>query len=353
MGTDVHKLLCVMLCYATWGCGRQEQAVEKPVWVMTDTVRMGVLGESLRFPARVKASREVNLAFKAGGTLERLYVEEGSRVRQGELVAQMDSRDYRLQLQAVEAEYRDVRAAAERVFALYADSVATEADYDKARYGLEQMAAKYEAAGNRLAETRLTAPFDGYVKRCLLYPPAVVGAGMPVLVLQSSEALEVEMYVPAPVVLRQKEIAAFTVTFDYFPRPFPLHLLSISPTANASQLYAVRLSLPDTLVDRPAVGMVGMVDVAFHPEEESGDVMVPASAVWRDGGKCYVWTVSGGRVGRRHVVMKRLHTDGSATLSSGLDGGDVIVSAGVRSLRENQLVEPLPEASENHVEGMP
>lgn len=59
-----------------------------------------------------------------------------------ELLAQIDPRDYELQLQAAEAEWQGIKAEAERVMALYADSVATASDYDKARYGLQQITAK-------------------------------------------------------------------------------------------------------------------------------------------------------------------------------------------------------------------
>ena len=95
------------------GCG-QRQHTEQVTLVRIDTVKTANTCDILEFPARVQAAGEVHLAFKIPGTLQRIYVDDGAFVRQGELVAEMDPRDYELQLQAVEAEYLSIKAEAER-----------------------------------------------------------------------------------------------------------------------------------------------------------------------------------------------------------------------------------------------
>ena len=177
-----HKLVIAMTAATLFlvGCG-QRQHTEQVTLVRIDTVKTANTCDILEFPARVQAAGEVHLAFKIPGTLQRIYVDDGAFVRQGELVAEMDPRDYELQLQAVEAEYLSIKAEAERVMALYDQNVATADAYDKARYGLQQITAKYENARNQLADTKLYAPFDGYVKRRRFDPPTVVAAGMPVI----------------------------------------------------------------------------------------------------------------------------------------------------------------------------
>mgnify|MGYP003178156302 CR=1 FL=1 len=94
------------------GCG-QRQHTEQVTLVRIDTVKTANTCDILEFPARVQAAGEVHLAFKIPGTLQRIYVDDGAFVRQGELVAEMDPRDYELQLQAVEAEYLSIKAEAE------------------------------------------------------------------------------------------------------------------------------------------------------------------------------------------------------------------------------------------------
>ena len=101
-----HKLVIAMTAATLFlvGCG-QQQHTEQVMLVRIDTVKTANTCDILEFPARVQAAGEVHLAFKIPGTLQRIYVDDGAFVRQGELVAEMDPRDYELQLQAVEAEY--------------------------------------------------------------------------------------------------------------------------------------------------------------------------------------------------------------------------------------------------------
>ncbi len=322
------------------GCKDNAPKQKSVFRVKCDTVRTATSGIAFSFPARVIASDEVHLSFKVSGTLHRLMVEEGQTVRQGELIAQMDPRDYELQLQAVEGEYLRIKADAERAFALYADSVITVADYDKARYGLRQITAKYEHAKNQLADTRLYAPYDGVIKRTLFDPPTVIGAGMPVITLLSSAMPEVEIHIPASLRRQRADILSFSVMFDYLSQSVPLRLISIASHANADQLYAVRLALPSTLSEPPSVGMTAMVDIALS-KGNNQIVTIPAGAVFHKDDGDYVWILSQGRVTSRSVCLENLHTDGSADVLSGLQEGEIIITAGVHSLTEGQEVHPL------------
>ena len=179
-------MVCLLACCC--GCsGRPEGAVRLPI-VRIDTVGVYGTPRTVQFPGCVRAAQEVNAAFKVGGTLRTIFAEEGEFVRRGAPLAALDARDYRLQAEAAEAEYKRVKAEAERVMALYADGAATPDAYDKARYGLQQITAKYENSRNQLADTEIRMPFDGYVQKRLFDPSTVVGAGMPVLTVVSAEA---------------------------------------------------------------------------------------------------------------------------------------------------------------------
>ena len=350
-----HKLVIAMTAATLFlvGCG-QRQHTEQVTLVRIDTVKTANTCDILEFPARVQAAGEVHLAFKIPGTLQRIYVDDGAFVRQGELVAEMDPRDYELQLQAVEAEYLSIKAEAERVMALYDQNVATADAYDKARYGLQQITAKYENARNQLADTKLYAPFDGYVKRRRFDPPTVVAAGMPVITFLSGKNPEVELFIPASTYIRRREIASFAAVFDFLQgQKIPLRLLHVDPSANANQLYAVRLALPVNTEIAATPGMNATVEVAMRQETEAS-VEIPASALFSNGDKTsYVWIYrQDGTIARRRVEVVRLHTDGTATIADGLNEGERIVVAGVHKLTEGQRVAPLPAPSKTNEGGL-
>lgn len=333
------------------GCGGQSRSTQPITRVKCDTVRVATLSDNLQFPARVKAAEEVNMAFKVSGSLKQVFVQEGKYVRQGELLAQIDPRDYELQLQAAEAEWQGIKAEAERIMALYADSVTTASDYDKARYGLQQITAKKNNAKNQLADTKLYAPFNGYVKRRLFDPPTVVGAGMPVVTLHSSSMPEIEIFIPSSVYHRRSDITTFEAKFDFMEEAVPLRLISISSDVNSNQLYTVRLALPAAMKERPSIGMLAMVDVAFSAVADN-QVAIPSSAIFHDNDSDYVWIVVGDKIAKRAVKVARLHTNGSATILSGLRVGEIVVTAGAHHLREGQSVKPLPRTSKTNTGGL-
>ncbi len=305
------------------------------------------------FPGRVKAAREVNLAFKVAGRITEFLAAEGASVRRDEVVARLDPRDYRLQLEAAEAEYRQIRAQAERVMGLYADSAVTADEYDRARYGLQQIEAKYNNCRNQLSDTELRAPFDGCVQHHLLESGTVVGAGTPVLSFLSGGAPEIEIHIPSATYLRRSEFASFEAVFDLWPdRRIPLTLLSISPQANANQLYTVRLGLPRECSPMPVPGMNTSVRLTFRPAAEQ-QFRIAATALFEEGERSCVWVVGAdSTITRRAVTVERLHSDGSAVVGPALESGERIVTAGVHKLHEGQRVVPMAPVSKTNVGGL-
>ena len=348
----VGATACMVAFSMLAGCDKGRNAEVSVRTVRVDTVRQSRETPALAYPARVKAADYVGLAFKISGTLKRVFVGEGESVSRGMLLAELDSRDYEVLLDAAKAEYEGVRADAERAFALYADSVATAADYDKARYGLERIKAKYDNARNMVADTRLYAPFDGVVEHRLLNAPAVVGAGMPVMTVLSDDLPEVEINVPASTRSRIDGSTEFRARFDYTDIPVCLSLISAAPNANANQLYKVRLALPQGMGNRPAVGMSAMVYVEFGDGAKRGEVTVPASAVFEHESESAVWVYADGKVVRRRVKLGALHTDGTATIAAGLSRGEWVVTAGTGGLKENQRVKPMGEMSVTNTGGL-
>lgn len=306
------------------------------------------------FPGRVVAAKEVNMAFKVSGTLMRVFVKEGSRVSKGQLVAEMDSRDYRIQLDAAEAEYMRIKSEAERVMELYADSVGTADAYDKARYGLRQVKASYENARNQLEYTKIYAPFDGYVQKLLFDPPTVMSAGTPVVTLVADEAPEIEINIPVATYVLRKDIASWSASFDFIPdKSVQLDLISIAPKANSNQLYAVRLAVPDRFSRQISLGMNAMVKVMFN-DVKTAKNKIPSSALFNKNGCSCVWVYdeNSGRIGKREVLVERLDTEGNAIVTQGLSAGERVVVVGVHRLTDKQRVKPVESESETNVGGL-
>ncbi len=322
--------------------------------VKVDTVQ--AYGEKSRttFPGKVKAASDVNLAFRISGPIAKMYIDAGSHVKKGQVLAEIDSRDYAVQLAATEAEYKQIKAEAERVIALYEKGSITPNDYDKAVYGLNQITAKYDAHKNALADTKLRAPFDGYIQKRLFDTGETVGAGMPVVSMISTNLPEVEINIPSADFIRRDQFDLFSCTVDIYPgQTFPLELIGIAQKANLNQLYTMRLKIKGDTQQLPAPGMTTTVTIQFKAGKTAW-VSVPLSAVFEAEGASTVWVYNSDSqtVEARTIKMKEIHTDGTVIVSEGLNEGEIVVSAGVHVLRAGEKVKLLPVASPTNIGGL-
>ena len=291
-------------------CARSEKGTKDTQTVKIDTAVSASSQTALQFPGKVKAAQDISLAFRVSGTIRKIYVEDGARVREGQLLAELDPADYRVQLDATEAEYKQIKAEAERVMALYKENGTTPNANDKAVYGLKQITAKYQHHKDQLEYTRLYAPFSGFIQKKLFDAHETIGAGMPVISMVSAGIPEVEINLPAADYIRRDRFDGYHCTFDLYPgENYPLKLISVTPKANANQLYTMRLQ------------------------------MVPGKSV--------------GKVHRREVAVLRLLSDGRAmVVSDALQAGETVVASGVHHIEDGENVRPLATGSKTNVGGL-
>ena len=228
-----HYLFPVVGIILGFSACRSSETNEKQVlMVKTETVKNYENELQVTYPGRVKAAADVDLAFRVAGPIIRIPVQVGSFVRKGEVIAEIDPRDYELQYKATEAEYKQIKSEAERVIELYNRKSVPENDYDKAVYGLQQITSKYNAHKNALKDTRLVAPFDGYIQKKYFDTDETVAAGMPVISMIDTRYFEVEIDVPSSDYVRRHLFNRFTAVADVFPdRVFPLELIDVTKKA--------------------------------------------------------------------------------------------------------------------------
>ncbi len=338
-------------------CGRGGAKEGKETVCVKTAVVVGTGGAAeLCYPGKTKSVEDVNVAFRVSGTLERVLVHEGQYVRRGQLLATMDSRDYRVQLRATEAEYARVKADAERVTAMWQENNVSASDYDKARYGLQQMEEKLAHQQHQVADTRLTAPMDGYIQHRLHEGGETVSAGMPVVSMFSADGVEVEVFVPASDYARRDQLLGATCSFTVQPGvTFPLEVVRLSHEANASQLYMARLRIKGNY-DRSKItpGMTTMVYATYNDTVGTSHVRIPTSAIACIDGRTTVFVVdtAQGVVHNRRVKTTRLDLDGNAVVVDGLKAGEHVVTAGVRLLHDGQQVREVEPPSKANVGGL-
>lgn len=348
------SLMLLIVPFLLAGCSRNNQT--KPGIVRKVKIEAVQQADSVimrNYPGIIKGAGEINVAFRVAGPIEKILVKEGDYVKQGQLLARMDARDYTVQLQAAQAQFEQVEAEAGRISELYSRKSVNQNDYDKAVSGLKMVTAKLKNAKDQLNDTKLHAPVSGYVQKINFLENELIDAGMPVMSLVDVGHYQVEVEIPVSLYIQRDAIVNFSgIQPAVSAQPFKLQLLSYSKTASNNQLYKVQLRLnPDSKL-KLAPGMDVQVKIELA-SNGSPQTCVPLSALFNEQGKTWVWIYQpDGRVQKREVTTGRLTGDGRIRLLDGVLPHEQVVVAGVNSLSDNEKVEPLEAVSKTNVGGL-
>ena len=159
------------------------------------------------------------LSFRVGGPVHAFDVQQGQFFRKGQLIAAIDERDFVIQKQRTEALYRQAEVDYTRISSLYAKDNISGMNYEQAKANYERTKADYEAAVNAWEDSRLYAPFDGYVQQAHIERYQDVKPSVPVVTFIDLSRIKVEAYVPEDIALqmRQKDSVACVVRFNALP----------------------------------------------------------------------------------------------------------------------------------------
>jgi membrane fusion protein, multidrug efflux system len=359
MSFPVMRTLCLAMLLGSAlvlaGCGGDKKVAEP---VRPAIAAQPVPLESLAietYSGDVRARYQSMLAFRIGGKIETRRVNNGERVKKGDVLATLAPEDARLAVSSAEAAVASAAADVsladaelERHRQLLEKNYISKALFDAranqqkaAQARLEQAQAQLQVARNQSQYTRLQADADGVITSVNADAGQVVAPGTPVMSLARSGELEVEIDVP------ESRYAEFKPG-----RPLILELWSEggkrysgkirevgSEADPATRTYAVRVNF-DQADDSVQLGMTARV--FFTDANAAAAVLIPLSALHEKDGKTAAWVIDPAtrKVSLREVRVGKYREDG-VSIISGLIPSDWIVTAGVHKLVQGQVVNPI------------
>lgn len=190
-------LLTTTLALAACGAeepGRLPRTTEPVAVTVSDALRAPAV-ES--FPASVTSERTAEIATRMSGTVERVLVDVGSRVRKGDALVALDARDINAQVEAARAQAQLAEASHRRVANLAKDGAASQQELDQATAAFEAAQAMLTQAEAQQAYAVVRAPFDGVVTHRSVDAGDLALPGHPLLIMVAPGALKVVADLPA------------------------------------------------------------------------------------------------------------------------------------------------------------
>lgn len=297
----------------------------------------------------VQAEEFSKLAFKLSGPLIAMNVDAGQKVKKGAVVAAVDPLDYRLQFEANKAAYITASSQLERNKKLLSMQAISKQDYEIAEANYIKAKSAYEASQSTLSDTKLTAPFDGFVEEKYVENYQKVQIGEPVIKLVNPDRLEIAFVLPETSVGLTRVPMKVSVEFDTYKGIWfgakVKEFVDASPDGSG---IPVKLVIDDSRFQRDKHNIYPgfSCKVSLQIENSVADsYIVPLSAVFKDLGtdesSVWLYDEATGQVRRQKVVADQLFGMDRIMVSGGLKSDDVIVVAGVNYITNGQQVNVL------------
>jgi RND family efflux transporter MFP subunit len=359
---------------------------QKPVVEVTTVAKPDSEGPqtALNASGYITPRRRATIAAKITGRVTNVYFDEGTHVKEGQLLATLDDSDYKRALDAakadrdsaqagiadLEVQLRNAEIELRRAQQLHDSGIQTQEALDNARTTADSLRAKIALAKVQVvaAESRtavaqqgvdncvIRAPFPGIVvskdaQVGEMVSPNSAGGGFTrtgIATIVDMKSNEIEVDVNESYIARVKEGQKVKATLDAFPNdPYDAKVRTVIPTADR-QKATVKVRISFLKLDDKILPDMG-VKVAFLEEEKppaakgkekapQALAYIPKSAVRSDSSASFVYLLRDGRVERRAVSLG-LDRGTDVAVLAGVTPGDSLVVKGPESLRDGERVE--------------
>ena len=345
----MKKLVLFFLSFATLvSCGQKKTEVqyfERPV----KTIVVESLSTVVRtFTGVTSAKDESELGFKMGGEIVKMNVEDGQHVKKGELIAEVDSHDYKNQFDAAKTAYLNAQSLIERYERLYKKEAISQQDYEMSQTNFVQAKSVYENARKLLADTKLYAPFNGIIEKRYANKFQRVQPFQAVVKLINPKELEVNFTLPVNMLESiDNNDMTLSVEFDnYKGINFNMKIYKQVNSSPDGSGVPMTLLIDDKRFSYEKYniksGFSCTVTVTINKTNTANDIIIPLSAVYfndsTNSKTVWIYDAKTSTVSSRNVVLGNVFGADQVIVLKGLAPGEVIASAGVSQLSEGQKV---------------
>jgi membrane fusion protein (multidrug efflux system) len=319
-----------------WGGSGGGETAGPAVPVRVARVTRRPIAQYFQTQGTLEAENEVDLVARTTGPVVELATEEGRRVAKGDLLARLDDREIRAQLEVAQVRLKEARTIYERAKELDKAGLVSQEGFDRARAEYQSAQGDFERLRVQLAYTEITAPFSGLVVERYVRFAEHVGAGDRLFRISDFDPLLCPIQVPERELPRLAVGQTAVITVEAFPgRRFDARVLRLSPVVDAATgTVKVTLEVEGGGVLRP--GMFATVQLEMERRPDA--LVIPKSALALDSLGDAVFVAENGVAQRRSLVLGFQNQD-LLEVREGLSEGEPVIAVGQDGLSDGTPVE--------------
>lgn len=297
-----HFLIPVALSSVLAACGGGGQSADKDadtnsrVPVEIAVAAHAPINASYSGTAALEAQREADVVAKTSGVLLKLYVEEGDRVKPGQLLAQLDASSAANSLAQSSAQLRKAQSTYDRASKAIQKQLIPKAEYDQDMYDMQAQQAATRGASLQLSWTRVVAPIGGVISKRMVKQGNLVQANQSIFHIVDMDPLTATLNVPEREIGTLKPGQSVKLSVDALPgKDFAGSIERIAPVVDAtSGTFRVTCLFDNTAQGNQELrpGMFGRIDIVYDQRRDA--LVVPRSALIDEDGETAVFVVERG-----------------------------------------------------------
>lgn len=346
------KLIPVFVLAALMSCSQPPVKEQGPRPVkLAEVTSLNLVEKS--FSGVVSPDQFSDLAFKMSGPLISLKVDEGQKVRTGQVVAEIDPQDFKWEYEAKKASFQTAEAQLQRAKKLLSKQAISKQEYETTEASYSNAKAAFEYAQNQLEQTKLRAPFDGFIQKKYVENYQKVQAGQGIVCLINPNKLQIQYTMPETNITYFSTPYHIYVEFDNYKgirfKAKVKEYVEASPDGSGVPVF-LYIDDPEFNLNKYKVAVGFSCRVVLHIESASfneGAVLVPLSAIVASEENndkfVFVYNAQSQKVERRQIEESGLVGKDNVIITKGLKAGDQVVSAGATRLVEGQQVKVLTD----------
>ncbi|MCH8494339.1 MAG: efflux RND transporter periplasmic adaptor subunit [Balneolales bacterium] len=309
--------------------------VEETFQVDVVVVQTHPLEDNLFATGNIVANQEVNLSAEVSGVITQLNIEEGARVRRGQLLVKINDNDLQAQLRQAQYALEVMTETAERQRVLFERGGTSQEEYDQSRIQLNSLKADVELLEAQIQRTEVRAPFDGVLGLKYVNVGGYITPNSRIASLQDISSIKIDFGVPERYAAQIGPGTTIRFNVQGIDSTFAGSVYAVEPQIDTrTRTLQVRAEASnDEGYLRP--GSFANIDVILDDLDEA--ILIPSISLIPDLGAYKVISYSDGRAQSRPVTIG-MRTPDAVQITSGLVPGDTVLTSGLLQVRDGMPV---------------
>jgi len=290
----------------------------------------------LEASGKVTSKTNLMVSSELGGTIMYLNVKEGTSVKQGQVIGQVDKSILESSIDELETSMILAQQAYDRQKNLWDQKIGSEFQYLQAKNNLESLQKRMETLKTQRNKANIIAPITGVIDKVFHNAGEMVSPGLPVVQVVNLGTIEVEAEISESYLSKVKKgdpVQIFFPSIDYTRQTVISAISQVVNPANRTFKIQSVLSNMDGMIKPNMLAIMKLTEYTGADK-----VVVPTKLIQEDMDGKFINIVGDSNMVEKRYLKTGHSSNGNSEIEEGLDGGESLIDLGFRLVSNGDKV---------------